>query len=340
MASLDLLAGRLKIDLVASQAQLYDGAAIVAALDRSPWHRGLVSVDPARPALVLGVTGETVDLVTRFLVDGFGTEAACHLLDTAVDDEPSLSADLGQLRSLVSGDTEAAIWVAAAEPYRAGRSAETLSRIVARLCSPGGCPWDREQTSQSLRDDVAGEAYEVMDAIDNGDDWNLAEELGDVLMAVALQAQIAEDEGRFTLADVYEAVNAKLVRRHPHVFGDVTVSGTDDIAANWNRIKADEKAQTGQKPTSGDDPLARYPASMPTTVLIDRLMTQGMLASGGSAFRHADPERSSEEDRLVIDRFLGWYASRRSTGYDPEVELRDVLRAFFPSAEATRSHVD
>ncbi len=340
MASLDRLASRLKIDLVASQAQLYDGSAIAAALGRSPWQRGLLTVDPARPALVLAVTGATVELVTRFLVDSFGTDADCHLLDTAVDAEPPLVADLGQLRSLVGGDSEAAVWVQAADPYLAGRSAETLSRIIARLRAPGGCPWDREQTSQSLRDDIAGEAWEVMDAVDNGDDRNLAEELGDVLMAVALQAQIAEDEGRFTLADIYEGVNAKLVRRHPHVFGEVTVSGTDDIVANWNRIKADEKAQTGQKPTSADDPLARYPASMPTTVLIERMLASRQLVFGGGKMRHPDPERSTEQDRFTIDRFIGWYASRRSAGYDTEAEMRDILRTYFANDAEPRYHAD
>ena len=340
MASLDRLASRLEIDLVASQAQLYDGSAIAAALGRSPWQRGLISVDPARPALVLAVTGPTVELVTRFLVDSFGTDPDCHLLDTALDAEPPLVADLGQLRSLVTGDSEAAVWVQAADPYLAGRSAETLTRIIARLRAPGGCPWDREQTSLSLRDDIAGEAWEVMDAIDNGDDRNLAEELGDVLMAVALQAQIAEDEGRFSLADVYEAVNAKLVRRHPHVFGDVAVSGTDDIVANWNRIKATEKAEAGHTPTSADDPLARYPASMPTTVLIERMLASRQLVFGGGKMRHPDPERSTEQDRFTIDRFIGWYASRRSAGYDTEAEMRDILRTYFANDAEPRYHAD
>ncbi len=340
MASLDRLAHRLRIDLIASQAQLYDGSAIVAALDRAPWQRGLISVDPARPALVLGLRAETVDLVTRFLADAYGTEADCHLIDTAVDDEPPMAADLDQLRSLVAGDTEAAVWVSAADQYLAGRSAETLSRIIARLRAPGGCPWDREQTSRSLRDDIAGEAYEVMDAIDNGDDRNLAEELGDVLMAVALQAQVAEDAGRFSLADVYEAVNAKLVRRHPHVFGDTVVSGTDDIVANWNRIKADEKVQTGKQPSGKDDPLARYPASMPTTVVIERLLASQKLNFDGGKMRHPDPHRSTEQDRFVVDRFIGWYVGRRTDGYDAEAEMRDILRTSFANDAGARFDTD
>ncbi len=158
MVSLDQIGRRLDIDVVAEQAQFYNGVALVAAISRTPWQRSLVTVDPARPSLILGLTAATVDSVTRFLVDSYGPEAICHLLNTAIGDEPPMSADLGQLRSLIQGESEAAIWVEAADPYLAARSTETLARIIARLRAPGGCPWDREQTSQSLRDDIAGEA--------------------------------------------------------------------------------------------------------------------------------------------------------------------------------------
>lgn len=325
MVSLDQIARRLDVDLVAEQAQLYSSAALVEAMGRTPWQRGLVTADPARPSLILGVTAETVDSVGRFLVDSYGTAADLHLLDTAVDDEPPMSADLGQLRSLVLGSSEAAVWVAAGDPYLAARSADTLVRIIARLRAPDGCPWDREQTSQSLRDDIAGEAYEVMDAVDNGDDRNLAEELGDVLMAVALQAQIAEDEGRFTLADVYEAVNAKLVRRHPHVFGDTEVSGTDDIVANWNRIKAIEKASIGVMPSDTAAPLARYPSAMPALAVVSRLVARGQwpLHADTHPLATADEaERAAHEAERAAD----WYASRLVSDGDPEVELRAAVR--------------
>ncbi len=328
MVSLDQVASRLAVDLITGQAQLYDAAAVTAAMSRAPWQRGLISVDPARPALVLGVTAETVETVSRFLVDAYGSSAVCRLLDTAVGDEPPMTTDLAQLRSVIRDDTEAAIWVAAADPYLAGRSAETLARIIARLRAPGGCPWDQKQTSKSLRDDIAGEAYEVMDAIDNGDDRNLTEELGDVLMSVVLQAQIAEDEGRFTLADVYGGVTAKLVRRHPHVFGDTKVSGTDDIVANWNRIKADEKAAIGQQAETGGDPLGRYPRSMPALAIVGELVAKGEWP--GNVF--IDPFGPADQAEDAAD----WYAKRLASGDDPEAELRAAVRRLITADHSLR----
>ncbi len=340
MASLDRIATRLGVDLMAVQAQLYDATAIADAMGRAPWQRGLVSIDPARPALVSGVTPETVGAVDRFLVDGCGTATTCHVLDADIDGEPATSVSLGQLRSFIVGDTEAMVWVEAGDAVTSGRSPETLARIVAQLRAPGGCPWDREQTARSLRHAITDESYEIVDAIYAADDANLAEELGDVLMTVALQAQIAEDEGRFTLTDVYETVNAKLVRRHPHVFGDTLVSGTEDIVANWNRIKADEKGQAGTATADPADPVARFPLSMPTTVVIERLLASGRLNIGGGGILHDDPERSNEHDRQMVDHFVLWYASRRSLGYDAEAEMRQALRRFFPPGGESRSNAE
>ncbi len=332
MVSLDRIAERLNLDLMAAQSQLFAGAAIRSALDRAPFQRGLVSVDPARPVLVVGVTPDAIDVIARFLVDGYGTDAECHLLDTDIDDEPPTSVSLGQLHLFLTSnrpaDSETVIWVGAADPYRSGRSAETLARIIARLRAPGGCPWDREQTSGSLRDDLVGEAYEVMDAIDNGDDRNLVEELGDVLMAVALQAQIAEDEGRFTLADVYEAVNAKLIRRHPHVFGDARVTGTEDIVANWNRIKAAEKASSGAVPLDLDDPLARFPAAMPALSVVARLVGRGEWPD--DVF--IDPFSPADEAEETVD----WYARRLAASADPEAELRAAARRLLTADHGLR----
>lgn len=321
-ASLDRIAQRLGVDLIASQTQLYDGTALTGALERAPHQRGLVSADPARPALIVGVSAETVDAVARFVVDGWGTGPVCRMLDPDVDGEPPTEVTLGELRGSLAGDSngdiEWSLWVPAADAYRAGRSMDTLTRIIARLRAPGGCPWDREQTTTSLRDNTIDESYEVVDAIDAGDDANLEEELGDVLMAVALHAQIAEDAGRFTLADVYERVNAKLVRRHPHVFGDVAVSGTDDIVANWNRIKADEKAEAGRPVADCLDPLARFPVAMPSLTVVARLVAKGQWP--GDVF--IDPFGPGDQAEEAAD----WYARRLAAGADPEAELRDAVR--------------
>jgi len=116
-----------------------------------------------------------------------------------------------------------------------------LGEVVAHLRAPEGCPWDREQTHQSLRQDLLEECYEVLETLDSGDVPHLREELGDLLLHVVLQAQIASESGEFLLTDVIADIAAKLVRRHPHVFGNVQVNGTDEIIANWERIKQTEK---------------------------------------------------------------------------------------------------
>jgi len=121
-----------------------------------------------------------------------------------------------------------------------------LVAIMARLRAPGGCPWDREQTFESLRAFVIEEAYEVVAAIDAGDRHELAEELGDLLLQIVFLAELGREEGSFTLDDVTEAICAKLIRRHPHVFGDEAVANTEELLRNWERIKEAERQAKGQ----------------------------------------------------------------------------------------------
>jgi tetrapyrrole methylase family protein/MazG family protein len=129
---------------------------------------------------------------------------------------------------------EAALWSPWAMPW-----------ISARLRQPDGCPWDREQTHESLRNHLLEEAYEVYDALAGGATPALAEELGDLLLQVVLHAQLAAEEGVFDLTDVNAAIAAKIVRRHPHVFGDAEVRTASDVNRQWERIKATERETTG-----------------------------------------------------------------------------------------------
>jgi tetrapyrrole methylase family protein/MazG family protein len=140
-----------------------------------------------------------------------------------------------------------------------------LQEIVAHLRAPEGCPWDQEQTLDSLRHDLLSETVEAMEAIDfeaDGADnsQHIAEELGDVLLVVAMLIQIATEEGRFQMGDVIHHIVTKLIRRHPHVFGDVSVAGVDEVFANWDAIKAQEKAAKGQ---AAGHPLDGIPAHLP-----------------------------------------------------------------------------
>lgn len=121
-----------------------------------------------------------------------------------------------------------------------------LVYVVDRLLGPGGCPWDREQTHESLKKYLLEEAYEVLDAIDKGDADSLREELGDLLLQPIMHAQMEKAAGRFDIDDVAEVIVEKLVRRHPHVFGDAAAADADEVLKNWDAIKKAEKAGTGR----------------------------------------------------------------------------------------------
>nr|WP_309101581.1 nucleoside triphosphate pyrophosphohydrolase [Fredinandcohnia onubensis] len=138
----------------------------------------------------------------------------------------------------------------------------TFRRIIAALRGPGGCPWDQKQTHQSLKKYLLEEAYEVLDAIDREDDDHLAEELGDVLLQVALHAQIGEDGGMFTIDDVIRGISEKMIRRHPHVFGDVTAETADEVVTNWEQIKQSEKGSTKEEKSIFDEITKGLPGLM------------------------------------------------------------------------------
>ncbi|HSJ37492.1 MAG TPA: nucleoside triphosphate pyrophosphohydrolase [Planococcus sp. (in: firmicutes)] len=127
------------------------------------------------------------------------------------------------------------------DPQERLKEWQTFRSVIATLRSPAGCPWDREQTHESLKPYLLEEAHELLQAIDEQDDDAIAEELGDVLLQVFLHAQIGHDDGYFQLEDVLESISAKMIRRHPHVFGNVEVDGSDEVVSNWQAIKAQEK---------------------------------------------------------------------------------------------------
>jgi nucleoside triphosphate diphosphatase len=147
----------------------------------------------------------------------------------------------------------------------AGEKFTELVNLIARLRAPGGCPWDREQTHESLKPMLLEEAYEVIEAIDEGNTDEFIGELGDLLLQVVFHADIATEEGRFTVADVIERVASKMIRRHPHVFGEDTASTSSEVLRNWEAIKAAELAAKGKAADSGsmlDSVSTKLPAVM------------------------------------------------------------------------------
>ena len=147
-----------------------------------------------------------------------------------------------------------------------GEAFEKLVGIMHRLRSPGGCPWDGEQSHASIKPYTIEEAYEVVEAIDAGDDRELCTELGDLLLQIVFHAEMANERGAFAIGDVVAAISDKMVRRHPHVFADVQVSGADEVLRNWSRIKADERRDSGDASA-----LAGVPRAMPALLRAQRL---------------------------------------------------------------------
>src|SRR5205814_1093380 len=132
-----------------------------------------------------------------------------------------------------------------------GQWFDKLVAVQARLRAPNGCPWDREQTHQSLRTYLIEEAYEVLEALESGNDTKFAEEMGDLLLQIVFHSQIAQEEGRFTVADVIREIHDKMIRRHPHVFGKTRAKNSAEVLRNWEQIKAEERRSNQEHGVSG-----------------------------------------------------------------------------------------
>lgn len=201
---------------------------------------------------------------------------------------------------------------------------DDLVEIVHILRSPGGCPWDMEQTHSSIRQDLLEEAYEVADAIDSGSVEALREELGDLLLQVVFHAGIEHDKGAFTFDDVCDEVCRKMIIRHPHVFADLSVSGTQEVLANWDVIKQDTK---GQKTVS--DTLESVPRCFPALMRAAKLAKKvpGSLESPLNAqelFASFSAQDKPDFGRLL---FSAAYLVK-SCGVDPELALSEYCDAF------------
>jgi XTP/dITP diphosphohydrolase len=193
--------------------------------------------------------------------------------------------------------------------------------VMDRLRSPGGCPWDAEQTHTSLAPYLLEEAYEAYQALEDGAfDTDLREELGDVLLQVLFHARLAQEPGGagWDIDDVAADLVAKLVRRHPHVFGDTTVDGSAAVEANWDAIKAVEKQRT-----SVTDGVA---LAQPALSLAAKLV--GRAAKAGLPTALPDAETGASADELLGRALFGLVARARAKGQDPEAALRTVTRRY------------
>jgi MazG family protein len=235
-----------------------------------------------------------------------------------------------------SSPADAGVSTAGTDPRRAAALFEQSVEIMARLRAPGGCPWDREQSFDSIRKYTLEETYEVFDAIERRDWPHLAEELGDLLLQVLFYAEMAANEGHFTIADVLDALNRKLIRRHPHVFGeeasraagnraevDARVEGSSSaVLRNWEEIKAAEKkplgGEEGAKPSRLESVQRALPALAEAAQLGAKARKSGF---DWPDWRDLLPKLDEEIKELEIEAVSGDPARRPAV----EAELGDLL---------------
>jgi len=209
-----------------------------------------------------------------------------------------------------------------------------LVEVMDRLRT--GCPWDARQTHQSLAPFLLEETYEALEALDSGDIQAFREELGDVLLQVVFHARVAaerEDGTGYTIDDVADGIVQKLTRRHPHVFGDVAVSGAEEVKANWDAIKAAERAAAGGEPGSI---LVGIPLAQPALSLATALQRRAERAGAPSDLADVAAGQSADDGEVseIGAELFALAAKARAAGLDPELELRSAARVYRQRVQA------
>jgi tetrapyrrole methylase family protein / MazG family protein len=223
-------------------------------------------------------------------------------------------------------------------------SFDALREIVRRLRAPDGCPWDRKQTHESLRRYLLEETYETLDALDNGSPAKLREELGDVLLQILLHAEIASEAGEFTIDDVIESIATKLVRRHPHVFGETKVDTAEEVVLKWEAIKSEERGGASLL----EDVPQTLPALAYSQALQERAVARGfewprvedvLDKLTEEARELAEAETLDEKREELGDTLFVLVSLARKLGLDAEESLRLASRRFRRRFEALQSLV-
>ena len=220
------------------------------------------------------------------------------------------------------------------------RAVRNLSELVSRLRGPGGCPWDAEQTDSTIKMYLLEEAYEVLDAVEKGSAQELCLELGDLLFQILFLARLAEERGDFDLVDVAEGITEKMIRRHPHVFGDTEVTGSDQVARNWARIKKEENHGSENNASKLSDIPVQLPALMRGHRLGERAAKSGLdIDDEASLWQRVGDrmeelkgtpsgEKAEDFERAFGDLTLALVEAARRKGHNSENLLREANQRF------------
>ena len=212
---------------------------------------------------------------------------------------------------------------------------DTLVEIIARLRAPDGCPWDRQQTHASLRENLLAECYEVLEALDEGDSRKLCDELGDLLMQIVFHAQMATEAGEFDMGDVVRGINAKLIHRHPHIFGSKKVRDAEEVALNWESLKQEER----EADTSILESVPKHMPALGYSQEIQRRVARagfdwedidGVIDKLAEEVREFNQAGSQEQRSQEFGDLLFTLVNiARRQGIDSEAALREANRRFF-----------
>jgi MazG family protein len=197
---------------------------------------------------------------------------------------------------------------------------DALLEVAQKLIGPGGCPWDQEQTFSSLQPFVLEEAHEVIEAVDHNEDHKIVEELGDLLYTIIFYGKLGEKEGRFSIEEIVKAIREKLIRRHPHVFGDLKIEGVGDVLHNWEKIKKEEKHHEKR-----ESALDGIPPTLPTLIKAQK-MAKKMKRAQFPKLPEMDREALNEEQ--AGKALMALILRSEESGIDLESALRRTLQGY------------
>ena len=293
---------------------------------------------PTKPAIITNLTSrEQASELKLTLMANYPDEYPVTLVHAAGSNAEIIEpVELWQIDRTVHIGGLTSLYV---PPLEAGRSFEDFQQVIARLRAPDGCPWDREQTHMTLRAHLIEEAYEVLQALDEEDPEHLKEELGDLLLQIVLHAQIASEDQEFNMTDVLLGISQKLIRRHPHVFGELNLKDADAVIVNWEKIKAGERKQRGEEHVKGM--LDGIPMALPALTQADQIQRRAKRV--GFDWQTVEPviakiheelaeleaaETDEEKQAEAGDLLFAAVNLIRWMGIDPEFALRECNARF------------